>query len=136
MKKDTKFKPGQSGNPEGRPKGSKDRRTSYRALLEPHAEDLINKAVTMAKEGDTTMLRLCIDRIVSPYRAIDPLVILDDLSGNLTEKGEKIIEAMGDGKITPSDTSNMLTALASQARITEIDELEKRIGRLEKQGVS
>jgi len=126
-----KFKPGQSGNPDGRPKGSKDKRTEYREMFQEHAEDLINKAVEMAKGGDSSMMKACLDRIVSPYRAVDPYVKLDDIEGTLTEKGEKIIMSMGSGELSPSDASSMLSALASQSRVIEIDDQEKRLRRLE-----
>ena len=126
-----KFKPGQSGNPEGRPKGAKDKRTEYREMFQEHAEDLINKAVEMAEGGDSSMMKACLDRIVSPYRAVDPYVKLDDIEGTLTEKGEKIINAMGKGELSPSDASSMLTALAAQSRIVEVDALEKRVLKLE-----
>ena len=61
-----KFKPGQSGNPAGKPKGVKDRRTELRALLVPHAQELIDKVVALAKAGDTTALRILIDRLIPP----------------------------------------------------------------------
>ena len=137
MRKNNKFKPGQSGNPDGRPKGSKDKRTSYRELFEPHAEALIDKAVTMAIEGDTTMIRLCIDRIVSPYRAVDPPVKLDGFKGSLAEKGEQIINAaLQDGALTASEAASLLQALAAQARIVEVDDLEKRVKTLEGNNVN
>jgi len=126
-----KFQPGESGNPDGRPVGSKDKRTQYRELFEPHADDLIQKAIDLALDGDTTCLKMCIDRLVSPFRAKDATITLDDIEGTLTEKGEKIIAAMGNGEVTPSDASSMLSALAAQARIIEIDDLEQRIKRLE-----
>lgn len=65
------FKKGQSGNPKGRPAGTKDKRRELRALLEPHAPALIEKAVQMALKGDTTALRLCLDRLLPPMRAIE-----------------------------------------------------------------
>ena len=131
-----KFKPGESGNPDGRPKGSKDKRTQYRELFEPHADSLIEKVIEMALAGDTTCLKMCIDRLVSPFRAKDDTVTLDDIEGTLTEKGEKIINAMGKGELSPSDASSMLTALAAQVRIVEIDELEKRVLKLEAKNVN
>ncbi len=133
---DTKFKPGESGNPDGRPKGSKDKRTQYREMFRDEAENLIKKAVEMAKDGDSSMMRLCIDRIVSPYRARDQKVKLDDLTGTLTDKGEKIIETMSAGVIAPSDAAKMLQVLVAQARIVELDELDKRVSRLEEKYVS
>ena len=58
---------------------------------------------------------------------------IDKLTGPLTQRGLKIISAMGKGAVSPSDASSMLQALASQARIVEIDELEKRVMKLEGQ---
>ena len=125
------FKKGESGNPDGRPKGAKDKRTQYRELFDPHADDLIQKAIDLALAGDTACLKMCIDRLVSPFRAKNATVTLDDIEGSLTEKGEKIITAMGNGELSPSDASSMLSALAAQARIIEIEELEKRVSDLE-----
>jgi len=94
-------------------------------------DGLIEKVIEMALAGDTTCLKMCIDRLVSPFRAKDTTVTLDDIEGSLTEKGEKIINAMGEGELSPSDASSMLSALAAQARIIEIEELEKRVSDLE-----
>jgi hypothetical protein len=63
-----------SGNPNGRPKGLQDKRTELRGLLAPHAKDLINQAVELAKAGDSSALRLCIDRLVPPVRAKEEAV--------------------------------------------------------------
>ena len=133
MRKDTKFKPGISGNPKGRPKGARDKRTELRSLLEPHAKDLVEKVVELAKGGDTTAIRLCLERLIPPIRAQDQSITLDDMNGGLTAQGKKIILAMGNGELSPSDASTMLQALASQARLSEVDELERRVSKLEKQ---
>jgi len=63
------FQKGQSGNPAGRPKGSRDKRTELRELLEPHAEELVLRAVNMALEGDITALKMCLDRLIPAYRS-------------------------------------------------------------------
>lgn len=65
------FQEGQSGNPAGRPKGSKDKRTELRELLEPHAPALIEKAVSMALEGDTTAMKMCLDRILPAMKSVE-----------------------------------------------------------------
>ena len=58
------FKNGESGNPNGRPKGAISKRTQLSKLLEPHAEELINKVVELAKAGDINALRLCFERLI------------------------------------------------------------------------
>lgn len=131
MSKDTKFKPGQSGNPKGKPKGAIDKRTKYRELLEPHAENLITKVVENALGGDTACLKICIDRLVSPYRATDSEVKIDNFKGSIDQKGNRVIEKMGMGELSPSDAASMLSALASQARIIEFCDLEDRVAMLE-----
>lgn len=63
------WKPGQSGNPEGRPKGARNKATlAAEALLDGEAETLTRKAVELALKGDTTALRLCLERILPPRR--------------------------------------------------------------------
>lgn len=130
----TRFKKGQSGNPRGRPKGIKDRRVKYRELLEPHASELVKKAVELALAGDTTSLRLCLERIVPSIKSQDEPVVLGKLEGTLPEQGSAIVAAMGAGQISPSEAAIMLQALAAQARIVEIDDLEKRVTTLEDKG--
>ena len=78
-----RYKPGQSGNPAGRPRGIRDKRTELRGLLEPHAAKLVNKAVEMALEGDATAPRICIDRLVPALRPQDLPVAIPPLAGSL-----------------------------------------------------
>jgi hypothetical protein len=58
-------------------------------------------------------------------------VSVNGLSGSLTEMGRQIIAAIGGGDVSPEEGAAMLQALAAQARITEIDELAKRVSELE-----
>lgn len=50
------FKTGQSGNPSGRPKGTKDKRSAFRSMVEPSCTQLIQKAIDMALGGNEAML--------------------------------------------------------------------------------
>lgn len=125
------FKKGQSGNPGGRPKGIKDRRTVFREHLESHSKDLIKKAVELALAGDVRAMKLCLERIAPAVKPRDEPVEIGMLRGSLTKQGQRIIKAMGLGELSPSEAASMLSALASQTRLVEADELEKRITALE-----
>ncbi|KVO84036.1 hypothetical protein WL78_23970 [Burkholderia ubonensis] len=127
----TQFKKGQSGNPAGKPKGARDKRTALRELLQPHAADLVAKAVELAKAGDTTALRICIDRCIPAIKAKDAPVDLPDLTGSLAEQGQAVMRAMAAGRITPDEANAVMQVISAQARIIEVDEFEKRLAVLE-----
>ena len=73
------FKPGQSGNPSGRPKGSKNKLTLLREAVLESAEEIVlsnferivQATVKLAEEGDPTALKIVWDRIIPSKRAIE-----------------------------------------------------------------
>ncbi|WP_035881628.1 DUF5681 domain-containing protein [Cupriavidus metallidurans] len=125
------FRKGASGNPAGRPKGTSDRRNSLRELLQPHAADLVKKAVELALAGDTTALRICVDRIIPAVKAKDAPISLSGLSGSLADQGRTVLDALAAGELTPDEANAVMGVISAQARIIEVDELEKRIAALE-----
>ena len=127
-----RYKKGQSGNPVGRPRGIKDKRTSIRELLKPHAKDLIDNAVSLALDGNTIALRLCLDRLIPPLKQRDEPITLKLTGTTLTENGLSVINALSKGEITPSEANSFLQAIVAQTRITEMDEIEARLIKLEK----
>ena len=129
------FQAGQSGNPNGRPPGTPDKRNAMRELLVPHAPELVAKCVEMAKNGDTAALRICLDRLIPPAKTKDDAVRLPLAEGTLAEKGQAVLSALGEGQLPPDVATAILQAIASQARIVEVNDLERRIAALEaKQG--
>lgn len=130
------FEKGQSGNPAGRPPGIRDKRAAMRDLLVPHAEELVAKAVELALSGDSTALRICIDRLIPPAKAKDDPVTLPALSDSLADNGRLVIQALAESKLTPEEAGAIMQAMATQARIVEIDEIEKRVTALEQAGKS
>ena len=68
-KQDSQFKPGQSGNPSGRPKGARNKSTvAAEALLDGESEALTRRCIDLEMEGDPTALRLCLSRILPVKR--------------------------------------------------------------------
>jgi len=63
------FKKGQSGNPKGRPLGSKHKATlAAQAILDGEGEALTRKAVELALDGHPIALRLCLERLCPPRK--------------------------------------------------------------------
>ena len=127
-----KFKKGLSGNPAGKAPGTKDKRTELRALLQPHASALLQKAVDMALGGDSTALRMCLDRICPAMKATaDPVTSALQITGTLAEQGAAIFKAATAGEITTDEAAAMMALIQAQCRIFEITELEARLSALE-----
>ena len=120
----------------GRKKGS-GQAAHYRAMLEPYAEGLIQQVVDLAKGGDMAALKLCFDRLCAPLRATDRFITIDGMDKKeLSERGDIVIQAVSNGDITPTEASSLMSAISSQARIIEIDELERRVSELENKNES
>ena len=63
-KQNTKIRPGASGNPAGKPKGTRHRATQMaEKLMENDATDVVNAVITAAKQGDMVAARLILERI-------------------------------------------------------------------------
>jgi hypothetical protein len=58
------FRKGQSGNPAGRPPGSRNRATSMvQNLREGAAENIAKRAAQLAEEGNVAAIRICMNRL-------------------------------------------------------------------------
>ena len=91
------------GNP-GKPKGARHKYTlAIQALLDGEAEALGRKAVELALEGDTTALRLCLERIAPPRKDVPIQFDLPAMT-NATEASvaaQAVLQAVSEGDITP-----------------------------------
>ena len=87
----------------------------------------------MALAGDTTALRLCLDRVSPLPRSVLPSVEIPGLAEAITmsDKARAIVDAAGLGKISPDSASMLLGAIASTMKIIEVEEISERISRLE-----
>jgi len=128
------FPKGKSGNPSGKPLGTRNRTTiAAQQLLDGEAESLTRTCIKMALAGDSTAMRLCMERI-SPApkdRAINlPIAALPTAIG-VVEALSKVIEAVGAGLLTPAEGSILSSLLETQRRCVETVTLDARISALE-----
>jgi hypothetical protein len=93
--------------------------------------DIIKTLVELAKDGDVQAAKV-LDRIC-PALKPQALPIALPVNGSFSEQGSEIIRATMAGQIPPDIGSQLITALANQSKIVEIDELTKRIEILENQ---
>lgn len=129
-----KFKPGQSGNPAGKAKGTRNHTTrALEALLDGEAAALTRKAIELAQDGDTVALRLCLDRLLPPRKDrpitfdLPPVETADDLP----KATGAIVSAVAAGELTPSEAAEISKTLDVHVRAIEATDLHKRLARLE-----
>ena len=131
----SKFIPGQSGNPAGKEKGTLNKRTQLARLLEPYAEELINKAVELAKSGDINALRLCIERLVpkASNEAINLPLADNDFTKihALLAFGAEVLRAVTNQELTPEQGKTLISILDAQRRNIETGALSTRIDEIE-----
>ena len=66
------FKPGQSGNPSGRPKGALNKYTELsRELLSENGVMIVQKVIEKAMDGDVACLKMCMDRLIPAHKAVE-----------------------------------------------------------------
>ena len=124
------WKPGQSGNPAGRPKGQSEV-GKIRAGIAARLPEILEKLIELSLAGDTSAARLLLERAIAPLRSVDPAVMLNLPDGTLTEQGRAVLAAVAAGQLAPSIVTSLVSAISALAKVTEIDELEKRITALE-----
>lgn len=122
-----------AGNP-GKPKGARHKTTrAVEVMLEGQSEALTQKAVEMALDGDTTALRLCLERI-APVRKDAPITF--DLppirsAADASEAAQAVLQAVSDGDISPLEGAAVMGLVEQFRRVWETSDLERRITKLE-----
>ncbi len=118
----------------GKPPGARHKATrAALALLDGEAEALTRQAVTMALAGDSTALRLCLDRIAPPRR--DAAVTFDlplmQSARDAAQASAAVLQAVAEGELTPTEGAHVMALVESYRRTLETSELEARVAALE-----
>jgi hypothetical protein len=125
-----RWKPGQSGNPAGRPRGSGDV-SQLREAIRHKVPTIIDKLTELAVSGDVGAARLLLERVIPPLKAAEQAVPLSLPSGSLTDQGRTVLAAVAAGDLAPSQGAGLLASLGTLGKLIEVDELERRVAALE-----
>jgi hypothetical protein len=132
------FKPGQSGNPAGRPTGARNRTTrAVEALLEGEAEALARKTIELALDGDGPALRLCLDRLL-PIRKDRPITFTlppIEKPSDLTRATHALMQGVANGEITPSEAAELSKLVDAHVNAIKTADLAERLARIEEGGL-
>lgn len=131
---DWRFQPGNKLS-KGRPLGKRNKATeALQALLDGEGEQITRKAVELAINGDTTALRLCLERLIPPMRERRVSMSIPKLetAGDIAKALGTLLDSVASGEITPGEGQTIATLLEVQRKAIETAELEQRIARLER----
>jgi hypothetical protein len=128
------FQKGQSGNPAGRPRGSRNKAAmALQDLLEHDAESIARTVTHLAKDGNIAAIRMCMERLLPPRRHEPVTCDLPalDTAADAVAAVSAIVAAVASGDLTASEAADLakvvdlhLLALGSAA-------FEERLARLE-----
>jgi len=124
-----RWQKGVSGNPAGRPLGSRNRATLMaQALLDASFAILTGKAIERAVADDGVTLRFCLARILAPRRT--PPVELDlpplDTQRDLALAIAAIGKAVAEGEITPAEALDLARMVDTAIRAVAARDAEFR----------
>ena len=130
------FEKGESGNPAGRPRGSRNRTALLMEnLLSYEAEAIGRKAVEMAIKGDMAAIRLCMDRL-APARKEEPIAFeLPPLEkpADSVAAAATLVAAVAEGELTPSEAAQLAKVIEVYVRAIETKVFDERLASLEKE---
>ncbi|PPD25004.1 MAG: hypothetical protein CTY30_00865 [Methylocystis sp.] len=129
-----RFKPGQSGNPSGRPRGARHRTTLIcEKLMRDDAKNIVDAVLAAARNGDMSAARIVLDRIVPARR--DPTVFFElpkiEGAADAAKVSGSVLKAVAAGELTPAEAEAVTKIVETHLRAIEATDFEARLSRLE-----
>lgn len=130
------FKKGESGNPQGRPVGTRNKTTlAALSLIEDEGEQLARKAVELALDGDLPALKLCMDRLLPPAkeRPLEAFSLpqLND-HRSVLDALDTIANKLSQGELLPAEATSICKVLEQYRKHFETTERTERLETLER----
>jgi hypothetical protein len=111
------FAKGASGNPHGRPKGSRNKTTlAMEALLEEESEDITRTLIKHAKKGDMLAMKLVMERLYPPRKDAHvefELCNIESMSDLITAFNQ-VLKAVCAGELTPQEAQQVCNLIDHQ----------------------
>jgi hypothetical protein len=130
-----RFEKGESGNPAGRPPGSRNKATLLaESIFEGEAESIIRMAIDKAREGDVTAIRLCLDRVFPRLRDRATVFDLPPINGapDALAALTSILAGVRAGELTAAEGCELSKLVDHYLRALEAKEFERRLDILER----
>ena len=129
-----RFEKGQSGNPQGRPEGSRNKATLLLdKLADTEAEAIQRQVIAAAKAGDLKAAELILARIWPPRRGRPVRLELPRVRtvAEVSDGLAVVVDAMADGEVTPEEAAIISGVLETRRKALETEQILQRLERLE-----
>lgn len=129
-----KFTKGKSGNPKGRPKGARNKATiAAEALMDGDASAITKKAIELAKAGDLTAIKLCLERILPPRksRPLQVSVPKIEKTEDVLKAVNAVLLALSNGKVNIEEAEALLRTVEVARKAMETEEMQREIDEIE-----
>lgn len=129
------FEKGNSGNPNGRPRGNTSSliiKEALAAVFEDGESGLIKNICESAKAGDVQAATILINRLypaLKPVQEVTPFTLAGD---NPAEQAQSVLAAVAGGQIPVEIGVQLIAAISQTLQIMEVTELAERLEQIEK----
>jgi len=103
-----------------------------RDKLSHDVDKVIEVLRDQAIAGDPQSIRILLDKVLPSLRPIEISTPLSLPDGSFTDQGRAVLAAIASGDLAPGQGSQLLAAIGTLSKVSEIDELTKRVSQLEK----
>lgn len=126
------WQPGQSGNPRGRPVGSRNKKNVIADEFAKDGSAVARVVMDAALAGDMQAANLVLQRLSPPLRARAEKVTFElTPDAPLTTQAQQIMTAVAEGSIDPETGQLLINCITAFAGLKQVDELEARLIALE-----
>lgn len=129
------FQKGQSGNPEGRPAGSRNKATVILdAMADGEAEKVLRQVLDAAKGGDLKAAEIILSRVWPARKGRAVRLDLPEIksASDVLAALATVVEATAKGEVTTDEAAAVASVLELKRRAIETVEIEARLSSLEK----
>lgn len=121
-----KFKPGESGNPAGRPAGNSLQK-QLRDAVGQRFDELVTVLVDAAAAGDMTAMNLIMSRMIPAIRPASEPVTFPLVGETMTERANSILDAISVGELAPDTGKSLLDGVGSVVKIEDSEHVQRQL---------
>jgi hypothetical protein len=129
-----RFKPGQSGNPRGKPPGTRNPAlVALERIGQGNAEGILQAVIIAARGGDMQAARIILDRVWPARRGAPVSIDLPAIKtpDDVLAAMNGIAEAVGSGMLTPEEGETLMKLVEATRHAIDSVDLARRIEALE-----